>query len=76
MARRLLLGHPVGRLGDEDDVDVGDVVQLAAAGLAHRDHREPGAVGIRPHLGAGDRQGGLERGLGEVGQRPGRLAGG
>ena len=70
---RLLLGHPVGRLGDEDDVDVGDVVQLAPTGLAHRDHREPGAVGIRPHLGAGDGQGRLERGLREVGERPGRL---
>ena len=67
--RRLVLGHPVSRLGGEDDVDVGDVVQLAATGLAHRDDREAGAVGIRTHLGASDREGRLQRRLGEVGQR-------
>ena len=31
----------LGRLDDEDDVDVADVVELAAAGLAHPDDREP-----------------------------------
>ena len=31
----------LGRLVDEDHVDVGDVVELVAAALAHRDHRQP-----------------------------------
>ena len=70
---RLLLGHALGRLRDEDDVDVGDVVQLAATGLAHGDDREAGAVGIRAHLGARDGQGRLERRLREVGERSGGL---
>ena len=34
-------GGGVGGLRDEHDVDVADVVQLAAAALAHRDDREP-----------------------------------
>ena len=33
----------VGRLEDEDHVDVGDVVELVAAALAHGDHGQPGA---------------------------------
>ena len=70
--RRLLLGHPVGRLGDEDDVDVGDVVQLAPPHLpiAMTARRVRSASGA--HLGAGDRQGRLERGLrrGRPARRP------
>ena len=65
---RLLLGHALGRLRDEDDVDVRDVVELAATGLAHGDDREPGVVGIRAHLVAGDGQGRLEGRLREVGE--------
>ena len=38
---RAILVDPLGRFGDEDDVDVRDVVELAAAGLAHADDREP-----------------------------------
>ena len=36
----------VGRLGDEDDVDVADVVELACAGLAHADDRESVAADL------------------------------
>ncbi len=39
--QRLVLGHAVDGLGDVDDVHVRDVVELAAAGLAHAEHREP-----------------------------------
>ena len=42
-------GSPVA-LGDEDHVDVAHVVELAGAGLAHPDDREPG--GARPRCGA------------------------
>jgi hypothetical protein len=71
--RRLLLGHPVRRFGHEDDVDVGDVVQLAPTGLAHGDDRQAGAPGIRPDLVAGDHESGLQRRLRQVGQGRGRL---
>ena len=67
--RRDLLVDALGGLGDEDDVDVGDVVELAAAGLAHGDDGEARAGGIRSDLRAGDDQGRLERGLREVGER-------
>ena len=42
------------RLGDEDHVDVGDVVELVAAALAHRDDREARGVGRLADPGAGD----------------------
>ena len=64
---RAVLVDPLGRLGDEDDVDVADVVQLAAAGLTHPDHGEPARLGARAVLLPGDGQPGLQRRLGEVG---------
>ena len=39
---------------DEDDVHVGDVVQLPAAALAHRHHGQPGRRGARRQLGHGE----------------------
>ena len=58
----------VDRLVDEDDVDVADVVELAAAALAHRDHREPGRGRGRTDADAGDGQGRVEGAGGQVGQ--------
>ncbi len=62
--------HPHGlvvALGDEDDVHVAEVVQFAGARLAHADDRQraPIATGRDP----GQRQRGVERRAGEVGQR-------
>ena len=57
-----------GRLEGEDHVDVGDVVELVAAALAHRDHGQPSLRGLVAHALAGDRQGGVERGRRKVGQ--------
>ena len=59
---------PVGRLEDEDHVDVGDVVELVAAALAHRDHGEPGSGGGLADPGAGDGERCLEGAGGEVGE--------
>ena len=67
---------PVGvqrRLGHEQDVDVGDVVELLGAALAQPDHRQPGLQRVLPDLGAADGQGGLERGVGQVGELVGDL---
>ena len=52
----------------EDDVDVGDVVELVGAALAQRDHREPGGGRRLAHPLPRDRQRRLERPGGEVGQ--------
>jgi hypothetical protein len=41
-AHTVLVGLGVDRLVDEHDVDVGDVVELLAAELAHPDHGDPG----------------------------------
>ena len=62
-------GGRVGRLGDEHHVDVADVVQLAAAALAHRDHGQPTVLAAQ--LGHRDRERGLQRRRGQVGE-PGR----
>ena len=61
------------RLGDEDHVDVARVVELAGTALAHRHDREPDRRGVRWQLGAGDREGGLEHRVGEVGEFLGDL---
>ena len=58
-----------GVVGGEDDVDVGEVVQLLGAALAHRDDGEPGGRRAGRQLGRGDRQPGLQGGVGQVGQR-------
>ena len=55
-------------LGDEDDVDVADVVQLPAAALAHRDHRQPARRRVRRQPGPGHRQRGLQRRGSQVGE--------
>ena len=66
----------IRRAGDEDHVDVADVVELARAGLAHADDREPGepdlattGLGSAADDGPGDGERGLERGGGRVGER-------
>ena len=68
----LLLVGAVGRLVHEHDVDVAEVVELAPAGLAHRDDRQPAGVGVLL-VRAGDAEGGAEGGDGEVGQLGRRL---
>ena len=65
---RGVLVRPGTGLGDEDDVDVADVVELAPAALAHADHREAAQVGLVTELGTRDRQARLQRRRGEVGQ--------
>ena len=79
VASAAVLVDALARLDDEDHVDVADVVELASAALAHADHREVGSRSPwSPQLGAGDRQRGLQRGRGQVGQleadRPSRRA--
>ncbi|TWH28060.1 hypothetical protein L600_004800000020 [Isoptericola variabilis J7] len=72
--RPFLDGRPVGPrpgLAHVDDVDVGDVVELAPAGLAHADDGEPHAVGRVADLGPRDGERPLERGAREVGERRG-----
>ena len=68
-AERGLLVGPLSGLGDEDDVDVADVVELATARLAHPDDGEPALLVPLAVLLPGDEQRRLERGLGELGQR-------
>ncbi len=64
--RRAVVGT-LGRLVDEDDVDVAQVVELATAGLAHRHDREPAQLGSLVGR-SGDLERGAERGHREVGQ--------
>ncbi len=66
---RLDLVDAVERLADEQHVDVGDVVELAPAALAHRHDGEAAALRVDGELHARDRERRLERGVGEVGQR-------
>lgn len=80
---RALLGA-VDRFRDEDDVDVGDVVQLVPTALAHRDDGEPALRGVggcgrtgdgeRRPQGRGGQIGQFGGGLGDVG-RPAHVAG-
>lgn len=58
-------------LGDEDDVYIGDVVQLPTAGLAHADDGEPAGLTVLAELVDGNAHGPLEGGPGEVGDGPG-----
>ena len=55
-------GGRVGGFGDEDHVDVADVVQLRAAALAHGDHGEPARVRRAVGLGHRDRERRPQRG--------------
>src|SRR5665647_1611900 len=66
---RLIGNVTASRFGHEDDVDVRDVVELASPALAHADHREPAEIYLGSNLRAGDHEGSLERGRGQVGQR-------
>ena len=61
----------LGRLGDEDHVDVADVVQLAPAALAHRDDRQPGLRGVVGELLAGCDQGTAQDRVGQLRQAQG-----
>ncbi len=63
-----LLIVAVGRLDDEDDVDVADVVELVTPALAHRDDREPRRLTGLADAGARDGQASLQRGRGQVGE--------
>ncbi len=60
-------------LADEDDVHVGDVVQLVAAALAHRDDGEPAQCRVLGGGGPGDGEGGAQGRGGEVGELGGGL---
>ena len=53
-------------LGDKEHVDVGDVVELATAALAHGDHGEPAACGVLRRLRTGDGECRFERRVGEI----------
>ncbi len=70
---RLALVGAVGRLPHEDHVHVGDVIELVAAALAHRDDGEAalGRVGGGGAAGDGERR--AQGGGGEVGQFGGGL---
>src|SRR5690606_663801 len=72
-AQRLVLVGAVHGLADEDDVDVGDVVQLVSPALAHRDHREPAQPGVLGRGRLGEGEGGAQGGGGEVGELGGGL---
>ncbi|GAA2769489.1 hypothetical protein GCM10020219_040570 [Nonomuraea dietziae] len=78
-AQRLGLVRALRGLGDEDHVDVADVVELARAALAHADHGQPyrrelfGREPARAGLGPRDREAGLQRGARQVGQLRGDL---
>ena len=62
-------GGPVsGRLGDEDHVDVADVVQLAGTALAHGHHGQTARRGPGGQLGPGHGERRLEDRGGDVGQ--------
>ena len=63
-----VFGLARSRLGDEDHVHVAGVVELAAAALAHADHRKPGRCRAGRQLRPGHRQGRLERGRSQVGE--------
>ncbi len=65
--------RPVGGVPDEDHVDVGDVVELVAAALAHRDDGEAAERRVLGGGGGGDPQGRAEGGGGEVGELGGGL---
>ena len=56
-------GYRVGVLGNEDYVDVADVVQFARAAFAHCDDRQPGRCGVAADGGLGDGQGSRQRGV-------------
>lgn len=68
---RLGLVDSLGRLAGKDDVDIADVVEFAAAGLAHGDDRQPCPRRPLPHLVDGQRVRCSQRRLGQVGQRRG-----
>ena len=70
-AHGLFLGHAGRGLGDEDDVHIGDVVELASTGLAHRDDGEANRVRGGPGLHPGDLVCRFQRRLGQVGERGG-----
>lgn len=72
-AHGFLLIGPVDGFPDKNDIDVGDVVQLVAAALAHGDHGEPADRGVLGRGGPGDGEGGAEGGGGEVGEFGGGL---
>ncbi len=63
----------VRRVADEDDVDVGDVIQLVAAALAHGDDGEAALRRVLGGGGARDAQGRAEGGGGQVGELGGGL---
>src|SRR5699024_10737572 len=66
-----VLAHQVGGGGDDvHDVDVGEVVELASAGLPQRDHG-PAHPLVALDGGAGDRGGRFERRIGEVAEGAG-----
>ena len=70
---RLVRVRAVPGLVHEDHVHVGDVVELVAAALAHRDDREPGQVGPLPHPPPGNGQGRVEGAGREVGELGGNV---
>lgn len=68
-----LVGGAVGGLPDEDDVDIGYVIQLMATALAHRDHGEPAQRGVGGRRRSGDGEGRAQGRRRQVGEFGGRL---
>ncbi len=56
------------RLCNEDDVDIAQVVEFAAAALAHGHHGNPAWRGVGRQIGAGKGETSLKRGIGQVRQ--------
>ena len=67
------LVSPLDGFGDEDDVDVGDVVELAATRLAHADDGEAAGLPLLPQLVDRDAYRSLEGGAREICQGAGDL---
>jgi hypothetical protein len=73
--RRALRIAGIHRLGDEDDVDIAHIVQLATARLAHGDDRQAARCGGGRLLRDGQRQPGGQDGGRDVGELGGGLLG-
>ena len=59
------------RVEQQQQIDVGRIIELAAAQLAHRDHRDPVGLGAGDALVDRGRERAVDRLVGEIGQMPG-----
>ena len=61
-------GHLISGFGNEDHVDVADVIQFARTTFTHGDDSDPGRGGVPTHRGLSDGQRCRQCGIGHVGQ--------